>query len=94
MAPLGLHTARGHAHQKAKASFTPSKVRAVALRGDSQCREAHLVKEKHIPIHFAGKIALKAGRKLWRKRGGGSIEIPVSWDQGERVQRSLISLSI
>lgn len=74
-----MRTDTGHDHQKAKASFMPSKVRAIALRGDSQCGEAHFVKEKHIPIHFAGKKALKVGRKLWQKRGE-SIGILISWD--------------
>jgi len=60
-----MHTARGHDHQKAKASFIPSKVRATAPTGDSHCDEVHFVKEKHIPIHFVEKIGLKVGRKLW-----------------------------
>lgn len=80
----------GHNHQKGKATFIPSKVIAITLRGNSQSGAAYFGKEKHTPIKFLDKMILKAGRKLWQKRGESRDSL-ISW---VTLKLSLISLSI
>lgn len=85
-----MHTAGGHNHQKGKAIFIPSKVRGVALRGNSHSGAAYFGKEKRTPINFPEKMPLKTGRILWLKRGE-SRENLIYW---VTLKLSLISLSI